>query len=154
MPPASSARANQATVAALARMTTQIETLTLQLNTFGAVANETHDEVIKIKTTMVEQNVGVRIQALDDRIDLTAERLRSDLVNAISRMREEGGRVVDGINAKVNDHEKRIDALETLRDKAAGSGTILGWLGTHGLTILVSALTAVAAFLGLRITSH
>jgi hypothetical protein len=149
-----SPRANATTVAALATLAAQVEELNRRFNRIETKSEETHDAVISIQTTLTEQKFGERLQALNDRLDKGLGELRSDFVHALSSMRAEGGQVVDGINARIDKHEDRLDKLEGEGHRAAGAGTIIGWLTTHGLTIVVSAFTAIVAFLGLKVTHH
>lgn len=152
MAPSGTARANASTIAALARLAAQLDAQGARLDEISAKAGEARDGMIQIKTTLLEQNLGVRLQALDDRLDTATNALRQDFVAANDRMRREGGGVVDAINARIDGHEKRIDDLEAAEDRRGGTGTIVGWLTTHGLTMMIAAATAIATFLGLRTT--
>jgi hypothetical protein len=123
-----------------------VHALTEIVKAVATDAREARDGMIAIKATMLEQNVGVRIEALHAEIKATSTEIRSDMVNAITKARGE-------FQAGLADHDLRIDKLEQARDQSGARAGILKWLADHAPWLLAIVISG-AAFLGLGQPHH
>jgi len=112
-------------------------------------AREARDAATRLTERLGAQDTPAQLEKL--RAEMTAGFVaaRSDLVNATDKMTAEHRGKVHDLESKMEEHHKRLKALESFRDKALGAGGLFTWLSKNA-PWLIALLFAIGAAIGFK----
>lgn len=112
---------DNAVALALGELTARLAGVEREIATAAADARQARDGVLTMTAVQQEQRVSERLEALRGQLEKGSSELRSDMVNAISRVRTE-----IGVEHSALSH--RVSALEDVRKEAGGVSKFIGFL--------------------------
>lgn len=122
----------------------------------GRDVREARDLAKGIAAIMGEQQIGEQIERLRSDIKSNAGELRSDMVNAASRLETKLGDRIDANRDALGEEsderrklEERVKKLEKAGDQMDGARSLVNWLLKYA-PILLSAGAFIASVFGLK----
>lgn len=112
-------------------------------------AREARDAATRLTERLGAQDTPAQLEKLRSEMNAGFVAARSDLVNASDKITTEHRHKVGDIEAKLEAHHKRLEALEAFRNKALGAGGLFTWLSKNA-PWLVALLFALAAAVGFK----
>lgn len=109
-----------------------------RLDEIRADAREARDEAKALRSDLEARNLPVAVAELRKDMESGFAGARGDLVNAQDHIRRD-------ITTRFADIEKRLAALERLKDRIEGAGNLGSWVVRHAPWLLAVVFAAAAA---------
>lgn len=123
----------------------RFEGLELRVTETRDDAREARDAATKLTERLGAQDTPKHLEKLRSEMTAGFVAARSDLVNATDKMTTEHRHKVSDIETKLDAHHKRLESLETFRNKAVGAGGLFTWLSKNAPWLLAMTFATLSA---------
>lgn len=106
-------------------------------------ARAAREGLAEIKAVLGEQNVPERVAEIRAEMKAQHVELRTDMVNTYNRLQAAVADRGTALDVRIDGLDKRVAALERLKEQATGAKSVLGWLLKHAPWLFAG----IAAFL-------